>query len=71
MPDIKAMIDSLELTSETLYGLVDILNEPYDKEALNKALKENLFSKLRWNGSWKKENGGMKTNYFVLLSRHD
>ncbi len=71
MPDIKAMIDSLDLTSETLYGLVDILNEPYDEEALNKALKENLFSKLRWNGSWKKENGGMKTNYSVLLSRHD
>ena len=67
IPHIKEEIDNLEVTSESLYSLVDMLNEPYDEIKMQKALDENLFSKLRWNGVHKEFCHGKKTAYSVLL----
>ena len=69
LPDIKEMIDDLDVTSETLYSVVNMLNKPYNEEMLEKALNENLFSKLRWNGKHKLKNKNQKTNYAVLIER--
>ena len=64
LPDVKAMIDGLEYTSEGLYDLVSILDKPYDKEKLEKILADNIFSKLVWN----KKHGikNIETNYDYL-----
>ena len=67
MADVRKEIDSLDVTSESLYDLVGMLNKPYDDERLNKALSENLFSKLRWNGKHIEYTRGKETNYHRLL----
>ena len=64
LPDVKAMIDGLEYTSEGLYDLVAILDKPYDKEKLEKILAANIFSKLVWNQ--KHDIMNVKTNYAYL-----
>ena len=66
LPDIKEMIDGLDYTSEGLYDLVGILDEPYDKEKLDKILSENIFSKLVWNQ--KHDHKEKETNYSYLLN---
>ena len=64
LDDIKKLIDSLEYTSEGLYDLVAILDDPYDENKLNEILSKNLFSKLVWN---QKHNVSLKnTNYQYL-----
>lgn len=67
IPEIKETIDGLEVTSETLYSLVSILNKPFDEAKLKVALDQNLFSKLKWNGSHKLKTHNIETNYAVLL----
>ena len=66
LDDIRSLVDNLEPTSEGLYELVSILNEPYDEARLKSVLSDNLFSKLVWNENWKKENRGLRTNYALL-----
>ena len=63
MADIRNLIDDLEYTSEGLYDLVAILDEPYQEDKLNRVLSENLFSKLVWN---KKHENKLGTNYQYL-----
>ncbi len=67
LDDIRKAIDSLPYTSEGLYDLVNILNDPLDKEKLHAVLSENLFSKLVWN---EKNNDSPGTVYGHLLSHH-
>ncbi len=68
LSDVRKVIDSLPNTSETMYRLVEILNERYNKGELEKVLDENLFSKLNRYLKYKKEKGGEITNYGVLFS---
>ena len=70
MPDVRAEIDNLEETSESLYGLVNMLNEPYNEKKMNLALSQNLFSKLKWNGNHLKYKNHKATNYYVLLKHN-
>ena len=65
-PDVRKIIDELEYTSEGLYDLVAILDEPYNKDNLEKVLSQNLFSKLVWNK--RHDNPLKETNYSYLLT---
>lgn len=65
--DIRHMIDELPYTSETLYGLVRILNNPFDKKELNQLLNENIFSKLNRYIKYKTMRNGLPTNYAKLM----
>lgn len=69
-PDVHAVIDSLEYTSEGLYQLVGILDDTYDPGKLNQILSENIFSKLVWNQNHKIDNAMPETNYIHLLKKN-
>lgn len=69
IPWVKDEIDNLEYTSEGLYDLVAILNEPYEKEAVSRILSTNTFSKLIWNQKLKKVEKNKPTVYGKLCQR--
>lgn len=66
--DIHSMIDNLDSTSEGLYELVSILNNPYDKNKVSRILSDNLFSKLVWNQKHRCHIDGKDTVYGFLLN---
>lgn len=66
--DIRKMIDDLPYSSESLYELVESLDQPYNQEALDRILNSSLFSKLRWDKSFKTKANGKRTNYDVLFN---
>ena len=67
---VKDLIDNLEYTSEGLYDLVAILNDPYDETKLNKILSENILSKLVWNQKLSKSAGNGQSVYGYLVEKN-
>ena len=70
MADVRSEIDNLEETSESLYDLVNMLNDPYNEKKMNLTLSQNLFSKLKWNGKHLKYKNHKVTNYYMLLKHN-
>lgn len=66
--EIKNLIDSLPNTSETLYGIVDVLNKPKNENNIQRLMKENILSKLNWRIDCKLSRNGKETNYGYLKS---
>ena len=65
--DIHTMIDNLKPTSEGLYDLVSVLDNPYEEDRVSQILADNLFSKLVWNQKHRYHIAGKDTVYSVLL----
>lgn len=63
---IRATIDDLEYTSESLYELVKILNRPYSEKKVKRLLEENIFLKLNWRKNCRQINCGKHTNFYYL-----
>ena len=65
--DVKEEIDSLEYTSERLYDLVGMLDQPYDRKWLEELEKDCLFSKLDWHRKYRTTRNGEPTFYAQLF----
>lgn len=66
-PEVKEEIDNLHFTSERLYDLVGLLNEPYDADEFKKLEAECLCSKLNWHPKYKTTAKGRQTYYAHLV----
>lgn len=69
-PDIHDFIDNLDFTSDGLYQLVSLLDEPYDGKAIDDVLESNTFSKLVWNVKHSIEKDCKETVYGHLLNKY-
>ena len=67
-PDIKEEIDSLPWSSERLYDLVHLLNEPYDGIEAKTLFDDCIFSKLDWHKKYKMKAKGKQTYFSYITS---
>lgn len=67
-PDIKKEIDSLPWSSERLYDLVHLLNEPYDEIEAKSLFSDCIFSKLDWHKKYKMKAKGKQTYFSYITS---
>ena len=66
-PEIRREIDALPWSSERLYDLVHLLDEPYDEQHFKALMSECIFSKLDWHRKYKLQAKGNPTYYSKLL----
>lgn len=64
--EIKNEIASLPFSSERLYDLVKMLDEPYEEKYFNELKNECIFSKLDWHKKYKPKRKGEPTFYKII-----
>lgn len=68
--DIHKEIDSLDYSSERLYDLVKMLNQPFDKSYFDALRDECIFSKLDWHKKYKMKVKGQNTFYSTIIKQN-
>lgn len=68
-PEIREEIENLPFSSERLYDLVHMLDEPFDEREFCRLKEECIFSKLDWHKKYRTESRGRPT-YFAYITKN-
>ena len=68
-PEIREEIENLPFSSERLYDLVHLLDEPFDEKEFCRLKEKCIFSKLDWHRKYRTEYRGRPT-YFAYITKN-